>query len=96
MDLMQTVGRPKAAASIYVAYTDTAGTTTAVPNGTRVVRLISTTDCFVEVTRTGTAAVANTGMYLPALTYEYVEAGDGFKVSAIRVATSGTIYVTPF
>jgi hypothetical protein len=96
MDVMQTVGRPQAAASIFVAYTDTAGTTAVVPTGTRVVRLLSTTDCFVEITRAGTAAVANTGMYLPALTPEYVQAGDGFKVSAIRVAADGTIYVTPF
>ncbi len=96
MDIMQTVGAPIPAASVTVAYTAVAGTTAALHANTRVVRVVSTTDCFIEVTLAGTAAVANTGLYLPAFTPEYFIAGSKFKVSAIRVSADGSIYVTPF
>ena len=99
MDPHQTYGRPKQGASVKVAYTDTAGTTAALPAGTSVVRVMSTTDCFIEL-GTAPTAVADTGMYMVAYMPEYFECKDnsalGAKVSAIRAATSGTLYVTPF
>ena len=95
MDANQTYGRPIAGASVKVAYTGTAGTTTALPSTTGTVRLLSTTDCFVEIGLSPTA-VADTGLYLRGYVPEYFEAGPNSKVSAIQVSSAGTIYVTPF
>ncbi len=41
-------------------------------------------------------AVAYTGMYLAAGIAEYFDAQPNVKVSAIQVASGGSIYVTPF
>jgi len=96
MNPNMTLGTPMPAASIKAAYTDTAGTSAAVSAQASVIRVIATTDCFIEITTAGTAAVADTGLYLPALTPEYFSCPPSAKVSAIRVTTSGTIYITPF
>lgn len=96
MDDSATYGRPMAGKSVTVAYTGTAGTTTALPPETQAVRVISTSDCFIELTIAGTAAVANTGLYLPAGLPEYFEAQGSIKVSAIQASAAGSIYVTPF
>ena len=96
MNLDSTMGTPMPAASLTVAYTGTAGTTAAVSANASVVRVIATTDCFIEITTAGTAAVANTGLYLPALTPEYFFCPPSAKVSAIQVSSGGTLYVTPF
>jgi len=90
-----TYGTPMPAASVTVSYTGTAGTTTALPSTTNTVRVISTTDCFIEI-GTSPTAVANTGLYLPALTAEYFSCVGSAKVSAIQVTAAGSIYVTPF
>lgn len=90
-----TVARPQPAVSQNVSYTGTAGTSTAVSATTNTVRLVSTTDCFIEITVEGTAAVANTGTYLPAFVPEYFSCQPNAKVSAIQVASAGTLYVTP-
>jgi len=95
MNPSQTYGTPTPAASVTVAYTGTAGTTAAMPAGTNAVRVFSTTDCFIEIGVNPTA-VANTGLYLPAFVAEYFQVGAGVKVSAIQVASGGTLYVTPF
>lgn len=95
MDNKSLYGRAMAGKSVTVAYTGTAGTTAALPTETKAVRVVSTTDCFIEIT-TGTAAVANTGMYLPAYCPEYFECQGSGKVSAIQVSAAGSIYVTPF
>ena len=96
MDKNYTVARPNPALSQKVAYTGTAGTiANALPDNCNVVRILSTTDCFVEITKAGTAAVADTGLYLVANVPEYFECDAGAKVSAIQVSTGGTIYVTP-
>lgn len=91
----QTYGRPIAGKSVTVAYTGTAGTTTALPAETTAVRVIATTACFIEIGLAPTA-VANTGMYLAAGIAEYFDAQPNVKVSAIQVASGGSIYVTPF
>lgn len=90
-----TYGAPIPASSVTVAFTGTAGTTTAMPSGTKCVRVVSTSDCFIEVGPNPTA-VANTGMYLVAYIPEYIVATDASKVSAVQVSTGGSIYVTPF
>lgn len=95
---LHTLGSPVPAGSVTVAYTGTAGTTAAV-GGTstvdnNVIRVIATTDCFIEIGLAPTAVV-NTGMYLPALVPEYFSCQAGSKVSAIQVSAAGSIYVTP-
>lgn len=84
------------AASIKVAYTGTAGTTAAVNSNAKMIAVTSTTDCFIEITTAGTAAVADTGYYLVAYTTTYFDIPVSAKVSAIQVSAGGTIYVTPF
>ncbi len=90
-----TYGQPMPGASVKVAYTGTAGTTAALPSNTEVVRVIATTDCFIEI-GTSPTAVADTGMYIAALVPEYFSCPPSGKVSAIQVTTGGAIYVTPF
>jgi len=88
------LGQPIPGASVKVAYTGTAGTTAAISDRAVTIRVIATTDCFIEIGMAPTA-VADTGMYLPALVPEYFMCPKGTKVSAIQVASGGTIYVTP-
>jgi hypothetical protein len=95
MDANSTYGRPIGGKSVTVAYTGTAGTTAALPEATLGVRVMSTTDCFIEIGLSPTA-VANTGMYLPAFTPEYFEGQPNVKVSAIQLSAAGSLYVTPF
>lgn len=91
-----TYGSPMPGKSLTVAYTGTAGTTAAVDSNATAVRVMATTDCFIEITVAGTAAVANTGLYLPAYIPEYFACPANAKVSAIQVASGGNLYVTPF
>jgi len=91
-----TLGSPMAAAGKTVSYTGTAGTTAVLPSNTVAVRVVATTACFIEITTAGTAAVANTGMYLPADSPEYFACPGSVYVSAIQVSSGGSIYVTPF
>jgi histidinol dehydrogenase len=95
MNPNNTYGAPMAGASVTVAFTGTAGTTAALPAATQCVRVIATTDCFIEI-GTAPTAVANTGLYLPAGSAEYFSCPPSSKVSAIQVTTGGSIYVTPF
>lgn len=91
-----TYGSPMPAKSLTVAYTGTAGTTAAIDPAATTIRVMVTTDAFVEITTAGTAAVANTGLYMVAYVPEYFSAPQQAKVSAIQVASGGTLYVTPF
>lgn len=88
----QTIYKPLANATVNASYTGTAGTTSAMPPGTQAVRVVSTTDCFVEV---GNTAVAASSAYLPAYSPEYFPAISGDTVSAIQVSAAGSIYATP-
>ncbi len=95
MNPSQTYARPISGKSVTVTYTGTAGTTSALPIETSAVRVVATTDCFIEIGLSPTA-VANTGLYLVANTPEYFDAQPNVKVSAIQVSSGGSIYVTPF
>ena len=77
-----------------VAYTGTAGTiSNAVGSQTRMVRVVATTACYIVVGAAPTATTSHS--YLPADTVEYLAVNGGSdKVSAIQVASGGTIYVT--
>jgi len=95
MNPNHSLGQPIPAGSKKVAYTGTAGTTDALSTSAVTIRVVATTDCFIEIGPAPTA-VADTGMYLPALIPEYFMCPPGTKVSAIQVSAGGTIYVTPF
>lgn len=89
-----TYGSPMPASSVKVAYTGTAGTTTALPATANALRVVATTDCFIQI-GTNPTAVADDDCYLPALVPEYFACPEGAKVSAVQVASGGTLYVTP-
>jgi hypothetical protein len=76
-----------------VSYTGTAGTiSNGIGAGVYKVRIVVTTDAYVFV-GDGTAATSSTGAYVPALLPEYVTCRPGQKVSAIQVASGGTLEV---
>lgn len=83
--------------SYTATYTDTASTPVCMSMTGEVVRIVSTTDCFVKIAATSTAATTG-GMFLPAFAPEYVStkgvAAGSAWLSAIRSATNGTIYAT--
>jgi len=85
------VARPIAHQS--VAYTTSAAGTiaTAPPAGVEKVRLMVTTDSFVNL-QSVTATTAD--MYLPALFPEYFSVTQGQGISAIGVAAAGTLHMT--
>lgn len=75
------------------AYTGTAGTiTNPVAGQTYKVRVLVTTDAYIKIDDTPTATTAD--VYLPALEPEYFAITPGMKVSAIQVASGGTLHVT--
>jgi hypothetical protein len=79
-------------ASQSVAYTATSAQSTALDLGTRIVRLCSTTDAYVEIGTNPTATTSS--MYLPALSVEYFAIPDGtYKVAAKQVSSAGSISV---
>ena len=72
-----------------------AATANALSKNTIIVRLVSTSDCFVTIT-TGTPTATPADMFLPAGVPEYIGV-DGFttlKVAAIQSTAGGTLYVT--
>jgi hypothetical protein len=80
-----------------VAYTASAGNTTAWSPGPEGVVVWSTTPCYVEI---GPGAVATTASTpIPAFTpipfYVIMGTGAPFRVSAIRIADDGVIYCKP-
>lgn len=76
-----------------VAYTGTAGTSTVLGSETTTVRLVATTDSWIFITQAGTAATTGNGFFLPANTVEYVRCPTAAKVSVIRDAASGNLYL---
>jgi len=76
-----------------VAFTGTAGTiTNAVAAGSYMVRVCSTSACYIAF---GTAPTATTaGIYIPANVPEYFTCSPGEKVSAIQLSAGGTLHVT--
>lgn len=75
-----------------VAYTGSAAASNAFGANTRVVRITATTDCFVAISANPTATTSS--VYLPAGVVEYVRVNPSDKISAIRRAADGTLYVT--
>lgn len=73
-----------------VAYTGTAGTSTAIGAYTNVVRVLCTTAAFVRFGGTATTAY----MYMPAGVAEYFTINGGDTISAIQSASGGNLHIT--
>ena len=71
-----------------------AATSSAMASGSRVVRVVSTTDCHILFAASPTATTSST--YLPANQVEYfkVPVLGTSKLAAIRANADGTLYVT--
>lgn len=81
-----------------VAYTGTAGSTTAWPSGPQGVVVWSDQACYVEVGDGATATTASTPIppYTPIpFAVPLNSSGGAWRVSAIQVSTGGTIYCKP-
>lgn len=90
---MQYVGAGRLSTAQVVAYTGTAGTiANAAASGTTKVRVCATTDCWIKIDNSPTATTSDT--LLPGLSAEYFLITPGQKVSAIQVASGGTLSVT--
>lgn len=93
-DRFATMSRPIYGQGQNVAYTGTAGTiANALPNGTGAVVVMCTTAAFVRVGTSPTATTAD--LPVAANVPVRLEAAAGDKVSAIQVASGGTLYVSP-
>jgi hypothetical protein len=68
----------------------TASNSATIANGVRVTRIISTVDCFYNITGTATTS----SVYLPAGVIEYVHVFTGDNISFITSGGSGSVYVT--
>ena len=72
-----------------------APTTNAVPDGCRLVMLVSTTNCWFRPGASPTAAKDNTSIYLPAGVYFYLPVTGRAKVAFIQDSAGGTAQVIP-
>jgi len=89
---MQYLGTGRLGTVQSVSYTGTAGTiTNAIGAQTYKVRVMVTTDAFIT---TDSSTATSSSSYLPAFMPEYFTVTPGQKVSAIQVASGGTLYVT--
>jgi hypothetical protein len=95
MDPRMTYGRAMNGVGTTVSYTGTAGNTSVAPTGAEAVRVLCTTDAYVEI-GLGVTAVAGTGMYMAAGVAEYFAITPGERVSAIQVGAGGTCAVSFF
>lgn len=90
---MQYTGTGRLETTQKVAYTGTAGTiTNAVSSGIVKVRVVATSAAYIAI-GTNPTATAN-DVYLPADAPEYFTCTQGQKVSAVQVASAGTLHVT--
>lgn len=74
-----------------VAFTGTAGTTSALTSRTGVVRVVVTSDAFVAI---GQTATTSKGTYMTAGIPEYFRFAPDEVVSAIQVSAGGNLHVT--
>jgi len=74
-----------------VAFTGTAGTSTALSSRTGVVRVVVTSNAFVSI---GATATASNGTYMTAGIPEYFSFSQGDVVSAIQVSAGGNMHLT--
>lgn len=92
MQKNQTIFSPMGGRGVSVAYTGTAGTTSALADEATAVSIVTTTDAFVRVN--GTAA-ANVDLYVPSGCPVVLEVNKGATISAVQVSSGGTLYAMP-
>lgn len=79
-------------ASGTIAYTGTAGVSTAAATGIRAVRVVTTTAAFIKIGKSVTAVADDT--YMPAGVAETFQCFEGERVSAIQVSSGGNLQWT--
>ena len=90
----QFIGTGRIGPSQNVAYTGTAGATSAIGAQTYKVRVLVTTDAFV--TTDGSTPSSTSGAYVPALLPEVFTTSPGQVVKAVQVSAGGTLYITEY
>lgn len=88
------VARSAAQAGIKITVGAASAASAVLGSGTRAVRVVSTTNCWVEISSNPTA-VADTSFYLPAGVVEYFAATPTDKVAAIQATAGGFLYLRP-
>lgn len=89
---MQYFGTGRLGTHQSVAYSTAAGTiSSGAGTGINKVRVVATSASYVFI---GSTAATSSDAYLPAESAEYFTVTPGQKVSAIQVASSGTLHVT--
>ena len=90
----QYIGGPyRIGATQKVAFTGTAGTSTAIASGTNIVRVCCSSAGYIKLSTAGTAATA-TDMFMPAGVVEYFIVDPGTRISAIQDTAGGNINLT--
>jgi succinate dehydrogenase/fumarate reductase flavoprotein subunit len=89
--MTQYIGPARPGPGKNVAYTGTAGATSAIGAQTYKVRVLVTTDAFV--TTDGSTPSSTSGAYVPANSPECFTTSPGQIVKAVQVASGGTLYV---
>jgi hypothetical protein len=90
----QYIGGPyRLGATQKVAFTGTAGTSTAISSGVNVVRVALSSAGYIKLSSAGTAATA-TDIYLPAGVVEYFIVDPGTRISAVQDSAGGNLSVT--
>jgi hypothetical protein len=80
--------------SDYVAVSAASAQSAVWPDGIRVVRLVSTTNCHINFGVNPTAAATdNNGIYLPAGVVEYFQVRGGERLAVIRDTADGSLNV---
>jgi len=102
MNNESTIGGVVPASSQVVSYTGVSASSARIETRFTFVRLASTTDCFINITNSGAAAVANTCMFLPAGGREYFPLPQAYSgptngpiVTVIQATAAGNLYITP-
>lgn len=75
-----------------VAYTGTAGNSSAAPVGVSVVRVLTTSIAHIAIGKTAVATTSD--VYMAAGVPEYFKVFEGERVSAIQSATNGNLHVS--
>ena len=63
-------------------------------NGTIIVRLMATTDCYIKIGDSTVVADTTTSTYVAALIPEYIQVRPGQFIAAIQVALAGLLNIT--
>lgn len=78
-----------------LAYTSTAAACSTFQIGTRVVSVYASTDCFLKIASAPSAASGDgSSFFQPGGMIAVYGVGDNDRLSAIRVSSSGSLYIT--